>query len=71
LEKAIEEAQRQDYHTMIGVIDSANAVSIALHRALGFERCAQIKHAGFKFGRWLDVEFYQLLLPTPERPVEG
>jgi phosphinothricin acetyltransferase len=71
LEKAIKEAQRQDYHTMIGVIDSANAVSIALHRALGFERCSQIKHAGFKFGRWLDVEFYQLLLPTPERPVEG
>ena len=71
LVELIEAAKKQHYHTMIGVIDSANEVSIALHRALGFEACAKIKHAGFKFGRWLDVDFYQLLLPTPERPSDG
>jgi L-amino acid N-acyltransferase len=26
---------------------------------------------GFKFGRWLDVAFYQRLLDTPEQPVDG
>jgi phosphinothricin acetyltransferase len=64
-------ATAQDYHMLIGGIDAANAASIALHRRLGFTHCASIKHAGFKFGRWLDLEFYQLLLPTPARPVDG
>jgi phosphinothricin acetyltransferase len=64
-------AQRQNYHMMIGGIDSENAASIQLHLALGFSHCATIRHAGFKFGRWLDLAFYQLLLPTPTRPVDG
>jgi L-amino acid N-acyltransferase len=67
----IEAAQGQDYHMMIGVIDAANAASIAMHQSLGFAQCASIKHAGFKFGRWLDLECYQLILPTPARPVDG
>lgn len=70
LVEIIEAAKSQDYHTMIGGIDADNAASIALHRSLGFTHCASIKQAGFKFGRWLDLEFYQLLLPTPERPVD-
>jgi len=64
-------AQEQQYHVMIGGIDSANAGSIALHEKFGFTRCADIRQAGFKFGRWLDLVFYQLLLPTPARPVDG
>ncbi|MEN9454973.1 MAG: hypothetical protein RL210_492, partial [Pseudomonadota bacterium] len=30
-----------------------------------------IQQAGFKFGRWLDVSFYQLVLPTPANPCDG
>lgn len=71
LREAIAAATAQDYHMMIGGIDAANATSIALHRALGFTHCASIKQAGFKFGRWLDLEFYQLILPTPAQPAEG
>lgn len=71
LRELIVRAQRQNYHMMIGGIDSTNAPSIRLHLGLGFTRCANIKHAGFKFGRWLDLEFYQLILPTPENPVDG
>ena len=64
-------AQEQGYHTLIGVIDSANEASIRLHQELGFNHCARIIHAGFKFNRWLDVDYYQLVLPTPEHPVDG
>lgn len=63
-------AKRQDYHVMIGGIDSTNAASVQLHKSLGFTRCASIRQAGYKFGRWLDLEFYQLILPTPIAPVE-
>jgi L-amino acid N-acyltransferase len=67
----IGKAQAQDYHMLIGGIDSGNAPSIRLHRSLGFTQCASIKHAGYKFGRWLDLEFYQLILPTPHAPRDG
>ena len=70
LRSLIEAAKAQGYHMMIGGIDAANVASIALHRSLGFARCASIQHAGFKFGRWLDLEFHQLLLPTPAHPVD-
>lgn len=70
LQRLIERAQQQDYHMMIGVIDAQNATSIALHEKLGFNACGQIREAGYKFGRWLDLALYQLVLSTPEKPVE-
>ncbi|MFO0208835.1 MAG: GNAT family N-acetyltransferase, partial [Betaproteobacteria bacterium] len=30
-----------------------------------------IREAGFKFGRWLDLSFYQLTLQTPAQPSEA
>jgi phosphinothricin acetyltransferase len=53
------------------VIDSENAVSIKLHERFGFQLTGAIREAGFKFGRWLDVQFYQLILDTPAQPVDG
>jgi phosphinothricin acetyltransferase len=64
-------AGRQDFHVMVGGIDASNAVSIKLHESLGFAACGVVKHAGFKFGRWLDLAFYQLILRTPAEPVDG
>ena len=71
LTEIIAAATAQDYHMLIGGIDAANTASIALHRRLGFVHCASIKQAGFKFGRWLDLEFYQLILKSPAQPVDG
>jgi len=45
---------------MLAVIgDAANAGSIGVHRALGFEHTGVLKAAGWKFGRWLDVVLMQ------------
>jgi phosphinothricin acetyltransferase len=71
LAEIIVQAQKQEYHNLIAGIDSTNQVSIALHKSLGFEYCGIIKHAGYKFSGWLDLGFYQLILPTPPNPVEG
>lgn len=70
LERLIARAEQQDYHMMIGVIDAQNATSIALHEKLGFTACGHIREAGYKFGRWLDLALYQLVLKTPARPNE-
>jgi phosphinothricin acetyltransferase len=56
----IEEAQKRPVHSLIGVIDADNAVSIHLHEKLGFNFCGKIPQSGFKFNRWLDIVFYQL-----------
>ena len=71
LEQLIQEAGAQDYHALIGGIDSQNAASIQLHRRFGFEHAGTLRQVGFKFGRWLDLDFYQLLLATPQQPAEG
>jgi L-amino acid N-acyltransferase len=71
LAELIAAATRQDYHMLIGGIDAQNTASIALHRRLGFELCGHIRHAGFKFNRWLDLTLHQLLLKTPAHPVDG
>ncbi len=45
---------------MLAVIgDSANAGSIGVHRALGFEHTGILRSAGWKFDRWLDVVLMQ------------
>ena len=64
-------AREQRYHTLVAGIDAANAASIALHERLGFAYVGTVRDAGFKFGRWLDLAFYQLLLPSPTDPRDG
>jgi len=50
---------------MLAVIgDSANAGSIGVHAALGFEHTGLLKASGWKFGRWLDVVLMQRALGT-------
>lgn len=68
MQALIERARAADLHVMIGCIDTANQGSIALHEQLGFTHAATLPQIGFKFGRWLDVAFYQLILDTPQQP---
>lgn len=71
MRELIAAARAQDVHVMVGGIDMGNAASIAMHEKLGFVHAGTIRQAGFKFGRWLDLGFYQLVLETPEHPVDG
>lgn len=71
MRQLIAAAKEQQYHCMVGGIDIANAGSIAMHEKLGFKHAGTIEHAGFKFGRWLDLGFWQLLLETPADPNDG
>ena len=71
LQEVIAAAQGQDYHILVGGIDATNSASIRLHESLAFTYCGTIRQAGFKFGRWLDLSFYQLILSTPSQPTDG
>lgn len=71
LREIIAAAESQQYHVMVGGIDASNTVSIRLHEKAGFTLCGIVKQSGFKFGRWLDLALYQLILRTPSSPVDG
>jgi len=66
----IDFARQMDKHVILAGIDSANEVSIRMHKQLGFVETATLKQVGYKFGRWLDLVFMQLVLDTPAQPVE-
>lgn len=58
----IQRAAERGLHTMIAGIDATNEASLRLHAKFGFERVAQFREVGWKFERWLDLAFLQLML---------
>lgn len=58
----IENLKRTGIHVVIGVIALPNPASIALHEKLGFKKVAHFTEVGFKFGNWLDVGYWELML---------
>lgn len=58
----IEAARQRGLHAILAGIDAENEVSIRLHASFGFVKVAHFKQVGFKFGRWLDVVYMELLL---------
>ncbi len=50
-------------HVAIGGIALPNPASVALHERLGFSKVAHFREVGFKFGRWIDVGYWQAFLP--------
>jgi phosphinothricin acetyltransferase len=62
LQELIDLAQKQKLHTMIAVIDAENQESVKFHEKFGFKTVGIIKESGYKFDRWLDSVFMQLIL---------
>jgi phosphinothricin acetyltransferase len=49
-------------HTIIASIDATNDASLRLHKSFGFYEVAYFREVGWKFGRWLDLKFLQLIV---------
>jgi len=68
LRQLIDECAQRGFRQMLAVIgDSANAPSIELHRACGFERVGLLTSIGFKFNRWVDSVLMQRALGDGDR----
>ena len=52
----------RNVHCVIGGAALPNPASVALHEKLGFAKVAHFRENGFKFGRWIDVAYWQRLL---------
>jgi len=61
-EALLAELRERDLHLVIGGIAQPNEASVRLHERLGFQKVAHFSEVGLKFGRWIDVGYWQLQL---------
>jgi phosphinothricin acetyltransferase len=61
-ESLLDEIRKGDFHAVIGGISLPNDASVRLHEKFGFEKVAHFREVGRKFGRWIDVGYWQLLI---------
>ena len=52
----------QNVHYVTGGIALPNPASVALHERLGFRKNGHFSEVGSKFGRWVDVGYWELIL---------
>ena len=62
LKELIARARATGFRAIIAGIDGEQAASAALHTKFGFQKVGHLEQVGFKFGRWLDVIYMELLL---------
>jgi phosphinothricin acetyltransferase len=58
----LDELRKRELHLVIGGIALPNDGSVALHEKLGFRKVAHFTEVGMKFGRWIDVGYWELKL---------
>ena len=63
-EKLFDVVSTLDFHAVIAVIALPNDASVRLHEKFGFEKVAHLREVGFKFGKWIDVGYWQLSKTT-------
>ncbi|MDP9077566.1 MAG: N-acetyltransferase family protein [Bacteroidota bacterium] len=62
----IDAARKKNVHALLAGISADNDISIKLHQSFGFVEVAHFKEVGFKFNRWLDLKFLELILTSTE-----
>jgi L-amino acid N-acyltransferase YncA len=60
---------QQGYYTAFAGISLPNAASVGLHESFGFEPVGVYRNAGFKFGAWHDVGWWQRPLGNYATPI--
>jgi L-amino acid N-acyltransferase YncA len=57
-----DELKQRGAHAVIGGVALPNHASVALHEKLGMRKVAHFEEVGFKFGKWIDVGYWQKVL---------
>jgi L-amino acid N-acyltransferase YncA len=58
----LERVRALEMHAVVVGVALPNDASISLHERFGFRKVAHFEQVGYKFGRWIDVGYWQLLL---------
>lgn len=58
----IKQLSDMGFHAIIGGISLPNRISIRLHEKFGFKKVAQFQEVGYKFNKWVDVGYWELVI---------
>lgn len=58
----IKECEAIGAHVLIGVLSDTNTASKKFHKNIGFEKTGYFKEVANKFNKFIDVEFWSLML---------
>jgi L-amino acid N-acyltransferase len=64
LGRLIEAARETGCHTIVASLAADNQAGLRLHQNLGFEVVGTLRHAAYKFSRWMDITLVQRSLET-------
>jgi phosphinothricin acetyltransferase len=53
--------KNKNVHAVIGGIALPNEASVALHEKMSFEKIGQFREVGYKFDKWIDVGYWELI----------
>jgi len=62
MERILEEVRKTDIHSLMSGIALPNGRSVALHEKFGFKKIGHFEEVGFKFNKWHDVGYWELIL---------
>lgn len=62
MDEILERARKLGFHAIISSISSDNLPSVKLHEKFRFEKVAHLREVGFKFSKWQDTCYYELIL---------
>jgi len=61
-EYLLREIRKTEMHSLMAVIALPNEASVRIHEKFGFRKTAHFREVGYKFGTWIDVGYWQLIL---------
>lgn len=62
MQELISQCKQKDIHSLIACITADNKLSCKFHEKLGFTQVSRFNEVGRKFGRYLDIIDYQLII---------
>jgi phosphinothricin acetyltransferase len=71
LSRLLEEVRKTAIHALVAGITLPNEASVALHEKFGFKQIASFNEIGFKLDKWLDVGYWELILPPSGKEASG
>jgi phosphinothricin acetyltransferase len=69
LTRLLEEAKKTGIHAVVAGITIPNKQSIGLHEQFAFKEIGRFAEIGYKQGKWLDVGYWELILPSSEKSI--
>ena len=62
IRRVVDAAREGGFHTLIAGVSLPNEASVRLHESAGFTLVGVEREVGYKFERWIDVAWLQLML---------